>query len=444
MHTMIKSNRTLMAFSFILYFTLFLDISVYAQSTSPQQEREQARQNELQRRSDDDRTERIARLKGRFLLQLNQTKELLTQLAAEHTAFIEQLKELLTNDQGKCLVRDPASFMVFLHMQQNPILTIEELKGKQAAVASISKFLETESKQVDVGYLPSAETQQEATELNIWARDRLIRLSAAQAALKTLIDKAPKLDDSKHVPTLAKAIEEYQARWYQVLGESKILGEQSAEKESRQIMVDASRIAKLEQAQAESQRLLEQSRAEITQMKLTYELQILQAKQDAERKQYEAEQKYLDAQAELERLRKDADANRKAKQTEADVARKQVVDEAQKKENIALIHSPEVQQLLAPFYSKGYWLPRNTRGSYEAQPMSLSALSQEGALIPDSDGLQKLLHVATSRYDAQRSRWPFDTKISKLGLAEREKIGRAQKYLIQYGNLMVEEGLLAP
>jgi hypothetical protein len=291
--------------------------------------------------------------------------------------------------------------------------------------------------------VPSAETQQEAVELYVWVRDRAARLEGEQATLKTMLSKAPKIEDPAKAPTLAKAIEEYQARWYQLLAESKILGEQAAEKEAKQIAVDASRLAKLEQANAERDRILEQTRAELAQMKAAYLVDVLQAKKDAERKQVVAEEAYNNARAELDRLRKDAATSRAAQDTEADIARNKVVDESKRKEQIALMKSKEVQELLAPFFTKGNWQPGLRNGSYEAGPISLSQLSTFGALKPDTSGLGKLLSVGIDNRDKERPRWSYGRSLSKLTASDRDKLVQAQKYLIEMGDLMVEQGLLA-
>lgn len=441
MTTAFSRTITLSALAAALMIGSFLPSNAVAQSASAEQQQEQARQDELRIRKDKEQLERVSRLKDRFIVQLEQTTATLAKLAAANDTFTKQRNDLLTSDEGKGLVRDPVSFTAFLQLHQHPSVTAEEIKARQKAAASIVEGLKAEGKQLDVGYLPAAETLQEATELYIWARDRSARLDGEQAALKTMLSKAPKIDDPAKSPTLAKAIEEYQARWFQLLAESKILGDQAAEKESKQIMVDAARVAKLEQAKTEGDRILQEQLTKNAQMKAAYELELLQARKEAEQKQFIAERAYANAQAEIARLTKDAATSRAAEDTVADIQRKKVADEAKKKEQIALLKSDEVQQLLAPFFAKGYSQPGVKNGSYEQQPISLSQLGHVGALKPTPEGLEILMRVAADA-DKDRPRWPYGRWIGKLTPSQREKVTQAQKYLIDLGDLIVEQGMM--
>lgn len=421
-----------------------LSFCVCATGAPPEQERELARQNELERRAAQEQTERLRRLKDHFMLQVKQTGQLLTQLAGAQDAFAKQREALLTSDEGKALAADPVSFMAIRELLKHPSVTSEEIIAKQSAINSIITNLNAEIQQVDVGYLPSAETQQEVSELYVWVRERTARLAGEKATLKTLLTEAARLEDAAKSQTLARAMEEYDARWYQTLAKSKILGEKAAAAESQQVLVDAARLARMEHAKAESDKLLEQSRSDIAQMKLDQELLILQVKRDAERKSFEAQRAYLDAQAEVERLRKDAEVKRATAASDAAIVRNETLDDAKHREQVALVNGPEVRELLAPFFAKGYWLPHTRHTSYQAEPMSLSVLSKLGALQPTDDGLLKLLKVATDSHDRDRPRWRFGKSVRLMPRDERARLAQAQQWLIQLGHVMVEQGLLAP
>ena len=173
-------------------------------------------------------------------------------------------------------------------------------------------------------------------------------------------------------------------------------------------------------------------------------MEVLQARKEAERRQFQAEKEYEDAKAELERQKKDAATSRAVQDKSADIQRKQTMDEAKRKEQVALLKSPEVQDLLAPFFSKGYWQPSSKRGSYEPGPISLNSLRQLGALRSDTQGLEKLLWAGRIYYDKERPRWPYGPTLSGLPPKDRDKVVQAHKYLIEMGELMVQEGYLAP
>lgn len=435
-------NLTLTALAVALTIGLFLSPAALAQPASAEQQQEAARQNEARRRAEQDQLDRVRRLKERFLSQLQETTVALPKLAADNEAFTKQITELLTSDDGKRIAQDPINFPVFLDLYEHPIATAAEINVRQKAVASILEGVKAEMKLIDVGYVPSPETHQEATSLYLWTNEHAARLVVAQAAIKTALQQAPKIAEPAKAPTLTQAIEQYRAKKLQSIADLRLKGEQAAEKEAKQIVIDAAFAAKLEQAQAERDRIKAQSDTLIAQMK-ALELELLQVKAEAEKKQFAAEKTYADAQAQIERLKKDAATSRAAQDTEADIARNKVVDDTKRKEQIALMKSKEVQELLAPFFAKGFWLPGTGPGSRTSQPMSLSELSAYGALKPDTSGLGRLLTVGTSTRDKDRPRWSYGHPLDRLTASDREKLVKAQNYLIEMGELMVQEGLLA-
>jgi hypothetical protein len=207
--------------------------------------------------------------------------------------------------------------------------------------------------------------------------------------LKTRIQETPKLQNAETAKTLQKAIEEYRSSLPKLLAEARILGEQLAQAESREVLIEAARLAKLESVAAERDRMLEQARLEIAQLRLEHETQTLRVKAQNERQRVEAEKRYQDTLAELERYRKDADAERRVRDTQSDIARQQKLDQAKREEQLAMLKSPEVQDLLSVVFAKGYWQPG--KKTTQPGPLSYSQLRAAGALKEDVAGLNKFV-----------------------------------------------------
>lgn len=413
------------------------------QSTITQKEKDTAIENELNRRTVDEQLERVLRLKVGFELKVRRTDELLDRLAKHASEFEKERLGLLTNDKGKALAADPVSFMAFLRLYEEPATTSEKVSDKKIAVQLILTSLPKERQQSDVGYLPPPELFDELSSLNAWANDRFARLQAQQATLKTLLADAPAVRDIKTAKQMGSAIQEYRAKWHKLLAESRILGEQQAESESGKVLVEAARLAKLEEIQAERERFLEETRTEIARLKLVQEAALLQLQMDAERERFEAEKRHNDAMVELERLRRDSEAAREVAEKRADIIRQQQRDVAAREEQIAKVNSPEVKELLSSFFASGSWQPGKRRLSYEPGPISYKQLMVVGALKPDSVGLNHLLDVVNARLN-DRPRWGKARKLASLSADGRARLVKAQKLLIELGPLMVEEGLLAP
>jgi hypothetical protein len=427
----------------ILLLCLITATTTFGQS-SAQKETDVARDNELKRRAYEEQLGRFERLKLSFELNARHTAELLDKLAEEVAAFEKERQAILTNDEGKVIAADPATFMTFLRLHENPVTTSSEVNDKRIAAQAMMTSLQSEKAMPDVGYLPSPELFDELGSLSAWAKDRYTRLQAQRATLNTLMATPKPNTEMRTAQTMAVAIQEYHANWRRLLAESRILGEQEAKAESRKVVVEAARLAKLEQAQAESERILEQSRAEIAQLKLEQEKAILQLKMDAERQRFEAEKRYEDALAEIERLRRDAEVNRNVDSRRAKLKRQEKLDETDREENATMLRTPEVRSLLSNVMAEGYWQPGKRGQARKPGPVSYSQMQAIGALNSDSRGLNNFLRMMNDFHN-DRPRWcRRGKKFGGLSNVEKERLVRTQQLIIEHGPLMVELGMLAP
>ena len=112
---------------------------------------------------------------------------------------------------------------------------------------------------------------------------------------------------------------------------------------------------------------------------------------------------------------------------------------------------PAIRRLLSPFILPGYVQPVTSfefRQSKAKGPLSLSALKESGALDPDDEGLLALLRIGGSRQEGRANDRPlgsFPQFHSKLDITKsrvRASVTRAQTLLREFGEFMVEDGLL--
>jgi len=107
----------------------------------------------------------------------------------------------------------------------------------------------------------------------------------------------------------------------------------------------------------------------------------------------------------------------------------------------------DIQKHLRPFITKGYAQPGNTDNiqTGDSLPMSLSKLTALGALQDGREGMEKLMRCATVNNDRDHGSFP-----QYLGgergwqQTNKEFLKRAHQLLTEYGDLLVEKGLLSP
>lgn len=103
---------------------------------------------------------------------------------------------------------------------------------------------------------------------------------------------------------------------------------------------------------------------------------------------------------------------------------------------------PEVKRYLAAFLADGRKLRDSGNG-----PASLAFLSRAGALINNDKGLEELLSLGAYYNDRPAGSLPEFFYFNSVNLQNKnDKIGiieKAQGFLLKYGDLMVEQGLLA-
>ena len=269
------------------------------------------------------------------------------------------------------------------------------------------------------------------------------RLSAQEAALDALRPKPREGFDLARAKNLKQAIDEYRATWYELISNSKIIGETLAGPEGQEILV-AARNAYLERVEAERKRLQDENKAQIEHMRLEFDLKLERMQRDQQWLVVQAKIEADEARDELQRLKAQSDADRYAKNVDAGVKEADTSAAAERERKIGLARSPEVQQLLAPFLADGYWTPGKRQKGFDKSPVSFFAIGAGRALQPTVGGLRKLMQLGRDKKDKERSRLGYPQRINKLFAEQRDKLKRAREYLIDLGEVMVELGMLAP
>ncbi len=163
----------------------------------------------------------------------------------------------------------------------------------------------------------------------------------------------------------------------------------------------------------------------------------------AQEAEYQREQKRIAAEREREKERLAAERKEKA---EAAAEKERLEEEAL----LARARSAEVQSTLAIFLHKRDVQPQkagpgsvNFRSTFDAAPMSLSALKGIGALEPTTEGLKWLARVGGSR-KLSSPRWGVASQPGNWSEDDKKLLKEAQEFLRELGPVLVKDGKLSP
>lgn len=429
---------------------LFLSPRASAQNVSPAGVEEEAKRAERERRQREEQAQRTRRLVQQCVDQAQTASDLLERLQKRWDELSARLEALETNDDGKKIAQDSAGSMVYLQLVESPILTPEQLASRRKAINSILTGLKEELKRENVDFLPDPATQGEVAEIHFWAKERLGLILEKTNWLDASLANAPRDLELSKLKTLRQFRQDYDATKLAALARARATGEAQAKAEAERKVTDSAREAELQRAAAEAERLLKEARAEIAAMRAEFETQMKERETEQQRRVADAEKRYQDELAQVRRELELAKAERDKADVEAKIKRDAVAAEARKKELMQKAEDPVILNALAPFTTKGYWQPGVARGkAIDLIPVSLSKLRSIGALSPGADGLQKLLTCGTNEYhkkghDHVRPRWPYPPLVRDLKPEQLEELKKAQGYLIELGDVLVEKGLLSP
>ena len=180
----------------------------------------------------------------------------------------------------------------------------------------------------------------------------------------------------------------------------------------------------------------------------------------------EFDQKLAAEKADTERLKKELELEKERRTREIDLLtqRQAIQGLAVKKESIeedfaskakreALERGfqrdlPQIKSLLKPFITDGRTQPG--RYSFEMTvdvgPVSFAKLQGAGALIRTVEAQRKFWSMTTANRTNDRDLGGFPPYVGSAQDWNNKQptVGRAQEVLIEYGQLMVEKGMLAP
>lgn len=384
----------------------------------------------IARREDDVRREVLKTFEDEILNAQDKFRDLKTKASS----LSDQIQALLTNDTGKRLARDPLAIVTFIQIRDEPAPSVQQIDRKAAAVDAALKAVEEKLARPRVD-LPSPQQRCEILDAYSWARGNADRIADRLDFLQALLATTAGNDDVSKVPTLDAAIKEYKNRFTRVFAQRWLEGEEKAAERAQKTLTDTAEKAVLERAAQEAKLKMEKAVAEVERLKAEHEVELRQLREKQEKRIADIEREL--ALAKAARLKQQAETIVIAKQAQQDA------DLILKKKQA---RDPEVQQLLAPFIAPGYYQPKYPRGEIGVQkiPMSYAKLQAFGALQPDTNGLQKLIQVATWSGDKARPRWSYNWRAHKLKPEEIEEVTKAQRFLIELGPVMVQEGILSP
>lgn len=372
------------------------------------------------------------------------TRDLLTQLTKDRQQFERRMKMLLTNDDGKRIGHDPVGLRRYADIQDHPAVTTEQIDRRQRDIAFILQSLQVAPDLIEGGFHLDEKLQEELIAAYSWAKERSALLATQVHELDNIVADAPKDINLAKAATLHTALDHFRSYLVKLSEEASEIARQVTTEKSKQILVDTAIVTELQNAKAKAEQRLAEASMALERQRIDYKTRLAETRKsiDADRTRMEIELK--DARAENTRLRREADARRHAGNVHSEVKQEKIIADAERQRKVALAKSDEVRNLLAPFLDDGYWQPGKAKGSFDKGPVSYAALRSTGALRPTVGGLHKLLKLGRIKRDRERTRWGYPQRLNKLSVGQRDQLKRAQEYLIDLGDVMVEIGMLAP
>ncbi|MGA2500712.1 MAG: hypothetical protein ABSH20_23485 [Tepidisphaeraceae bacterium] len=400
---------------------------------TPAEVAHEARQREQTAESIVAELELSKRLLDRLIADATTTVGLLQTLGRESEALARRLDKLPENDEGKRLAStlDPLSAKDLIKMMSTPPVEPAALAATQKQAEALLQQLKDQRERVVAGYVPPDALVAELKGLTKWAHRGQDEIKEMSGWIDQQLLGVPAGFDSSKAPTLRDtllALRRHEANNTQT---NRTIGFLSAKPEGDAAMQTTARIIALEKAVQDAKIQLEAARADLVtergehqaRMKTQYD-QFAQKMADLERKlaQSEVARKLQNAQTQGIQVHGQEEAEYAAKRLKA--------------------LSPRVRQVLTIFMAPGYFQPPH-KISIDKEPVSLASLREVGALERNEKGLNALIIVAITDDDRERPRWGFKTLVRDLRGDQLEFVKEAQKYLIEYGPILVKEGLLA-
>lgn len=379
------------------------------------------------------------RLLDRCLSEAKTDLALLNEANAKAAALSKRLSDLQNNDDGKRLAMtiDYITANQLRRLMDDPPVPQAQLVALSAELQEASSSLQKLRDNPPTGFVPSDSQQDELMKIRVTLTGGVARLNERTKWLDTLLSGAPKSSNVAAAPTLEAAMADLFRRQQQDWAAAQRLGVEQAQPEAREQITSAAKAAELERALEQSRQLLADSRAQVEQLRMEDEMRLAQSRNDALQREQDLKAKLAEAQAARTRVDAQIDTHLQQAQQDAEMIRRR--QECRR---------PEVLAALAPLTAPGFWQPGKNAPSIGKQPISLTSLQDSGALAPTLDGLKALYEFGSNRRDSLRPRWSFNYHkgsfhLTTLDAASYEQLQKVQQYLIQYGDALVAEGLLA-
>lgn len=400
----------------------------------------------------------------RFENRVAESVTLFEELEKRHNSLTQWMQSLLSNEDGKRLALNPTAGMQFLAYQEQPVFRLSDLTAKKELLQSLRSFLQQTGQQSATGYVPDATRVGQADDMYLWARDRLGRIAEIEAWLKSTLAEVDLDANVAEAPTLQQAIDAYLVRRHQLWVDEMTAGRLAAEQAAAPQIAENARVVELERALFDAERLRREAMQQLEKERIDFERRIRDREVTLQEQLAAAKRDYEERLAEIARRNRVAEAERGRRDVQADVRAREIEENARRLDLVAQCQSAVVQRDLKPFLAEGLWQPgdRELNARIDRKPMSLSALRSVGALNPDVQGLQALLAVANTvgsdragmegvlieakRYrhmDTDRPKWSYNREWTKLTSEQVQEVRRIQSLLIELGEVMAEEGMLA-
>jgi len=376
------------------------------------------------------------------------------------------LADTLGDDAGRWIGTNDEAVLVFLSLNRDAVLYGDaQLDARAMRLGEMTSVLrDYDAATLGAFDIESNDAAERILEDATWTLDRQEEVERRIATINRFRQQVPEGADVDDLPTLATAIEQYIGT---IAARERLVEESAREKERIAALErrrDQAASTERERIETELRRTRELSGISLSILERDFDLRV-------------AEQQRELANREADIARELAEIEREKSELELELAkRNEQIQQLEEQLNVYEAKvavrelDPEVRGLVRLLSAPGTWKPvinneqqllADAHYGVEPQPHSLSALTAAGVLDKSPHGAYRLYVVLANRFNDRPSysgSWPVDYYMDKYvrlygvdpeDLARTDtvlysKMQEIQDALREYGDALVEEGLLRP
>lgn len=346
-------------------------------------------------------------------------RENLVALKTEHAAWEIQLASLMSDDRGRQVAANPVQLQLVDTILNQNTLTKTRISGWEEELDLRMRTIRSAAIDADATITIPSQFLEELDAFGETIRKSLQELRQQQASLGAILAGVKSTSPESGQVSLKEALARYR------------------EQRAKDVLVFRAQ---------QSEKIREEYKEKLAQEIQKTESKVGEAKLVAEQEKRKQQLQEIDTSKEIEIQKskdREVDAKRAETKRQEELAAKRKREDLEKEFAADL---PKIKLRLIPFLQDGFNQPPFGMGKNDGKkgPVSYSKLQAAGCLIEGGEGLNHLTDLALSPWNDRPNGGFRRGYGGRLTAENTPYVVTAQQYLIKYGPLMVEKGMLAP